>query len=72
MVGEADQHPFCESSDVQAIIISNSPKMGFHGQSASGTSLLADLGDVSLPHAEVQEDIPSEQTAGRSDKAAST
>ena len=72
MVGEVDQHPFGESSDVQAKIVSNSPKMGFHGQSASGTALLADLGDVSLPHAKVQEDIPLEQTVGRSDKAAST
>ena len=46
--------------------------MGFHGQSALETALLVDLGEVSLTHAEVQEDIPSEQIVGRSDKAKST
>ena len=34
VVGEADQHPYGESLDVQAIVVSNSPEMGFHGQSA--------------------------------------
>ena len=60
VVGGADQHPFGENSDVQAIVVLNSPEMGFHGQSASKTTLLADLGAFSLAHAEVQEDIPSE------------
>ena len=46
--------------------------MGFHGQSASETMLSADLPEVSLTHAEVQEDIPSEQIASRQDKATST
>ena len=38
----------------------DSPEMGFHGQLASKTALSTDLGEVSLTHAEVQEDIPSE------------
>ena len=46
--------------------------MGFHGQSASKTALLMDLGKVSPTHAEVQEDFPSEQIVGRSDKTKST
>ena len=31
VVDEASQQPFDESSDVQAIVISDSLKMGFHG-----------------------------------------
>ena len=38
---------------MQAIVISNYVEMGFHGQSASETALLVDLGDVSPTHAEV-------------------
>ena len=72
MAGEASQQPSGESSDVQAIAVSDSPEMGFHGQSASETALSVDLGEVSPTHAEVQEDIPLEQIAGRSDKAKST
>ena len=54
------------------MFVSDSPEMGFHGQLASETTLLADLGEVSPTHAEVQEDIPSKHIAGRSDKAKST
>ena len=32
--GEVSQQPFDESLDVQAIVISDSPEMGFHGQSS--------------------------------------
>ena len=46
--------------------------MGFHGQSTLETTLSANLGEVSLTHAEVQEDIPSERIASRPDKAIST
>ena len=46
--------------------------MGFHVQLASETTLLVDLGEVSPTHVEVQEDIPSKQIGGRSDKANST
>ena len=53
------------------IVVSDLPKMGFHGQSALETALSVDLGEVSPTHAEVHEDIPSEQIAGRSDKAKS-
>ena len=54
---------------MQALVVSDSPEMGFHGQSASEIALLVDFGEVSPTHAEVQEDIPSEQIASRSDKA---
>ena len=57
---------------MQAIVVSASPKMGIHGQSASETTLMVDLGEVSPTYAEVQEDILSEQIVGRSDKAKST
>ena len=59
MVDEADQHPTGEGSDVQEIVVSDSPEMGFHGQSASESTLSVDLVEVSLTHAEVQEDTPS-------------
>ena len=72
MVGEADQHPTGGDSDVQAIVVSDSPTMAFHGQSATETALLANLGEVSLTHAEVQEDTPSEQVASRPNKATSS
>ena len=45
---------------MQAIVISDSPEIGFHGQSVSETNLFEDLGEVSLTHAEVQENVPSE------------
>ena len=53
VAGETSQQPSNESSDVQAIVISNSPEMGFHGQSASETALSVDLREVSPIHAEV-------------------
>ena len=53
VVGEADQHPRDEGLDVQAIVLLDSPEMGFHGQSALEVALSVDLGEVSLTHAEV-------------------
>ena len=53
MTDEASQQPTYESSDVQAIAVSDLPEMGFHGQLASETALLVDLGEVSPTHAEV-------------------
>ena len=53
VVGEVSQQPTSEGSDVQAIVVSDSPEMGFNGQSASKTVLSKDLGEVSLTHAEV-------------------
>ena len=35
VVGEADQHPIRGGSEGQAIVIMDSPKMGFHSQLAS-------------------------------------
>ena len=72
VVGEADQHPTGEGSDGQAIVIMDSPEMGFHGQWASETMLSMDLGEVSLTHAEVREGIPLEQIASKPDKAMSS
>ena len=46
--------------------------MGFHGQSASETTLSVDLGEVSLTHVEVQEDIPLERIASRPNKTVPT
>ena len=69
---EESHQPFGESSDVKAIVVSNSLEMGFHGKSASEIALLVDLEEFSTTHAEVQEDIPSEQIVGWSYKAKST
>ena len=57
---------------MQAIVVSDSFKVGFHGHSTSKTALLGDFGEVSQTYAEVQEEIPSEQIARWSDKAKST
>ena len=43
VAGEASQQPSGGSSDVQVIVVLDSPEMGFHGQSASETALLVDL-----------------------------
>ena len=72
VVGEADQHPTGKGSDGQAIVVLDSPKIGFHGQSNPETMLLVDLGGVSLTHTEVQEDIPLEQITSRPYKATSS
>ena len=72
MVGEADQRPTGEGSDVQAIVVSDSLKMGFHGQLALETRLSTDLREVSLTHVEVQGDTPLEQVASQPDKVTST
>ena len=44
VVGDASQQPSSDNSDVQVIVVSDSPEMGFHDQSALETTLLADLG----------------------------
>ena len=72
VTSEASQQPTDKSFDVQAIVVSDSPEMGFHGQSALKTALLVDLGEVSPIHAKVHEDFPPKQIAGQSDKAKST
>ena len=72
MVGEVDQHPTGEGLDGQAIVIVDSPKIGFHGQSVSETAPLADLGDIPLTHEKIHEGIPSEQIISLPDKATSS
>ena len=72
VVGEADQHLIGEGSDGQAIVIIDSPEMGFHGQLASEIVLSANLGEVSPTHAEVREGIPPEHISSRPDKATSS
>ena len=72
VAGEASQQPSDESLDVQTIVVSDSPEMGFHGQSASEITLSVDLGEVSQTLAEVQEDIPSKNIVSRLDKAKPT
>ena len=72
MVGQADQHPTSGGSEWQAIVVMNSPEIGFHGQSTSKTALSTDLEGVTLTHREVREGIPSEQSTNRSDKATSS
>ena len=53
VICEADQHPIGEGSEEQAIVIMDSPEMGFHRQPAMETAHLADLGEVPLTHEEV-------------------
>ena len=72
VVGEADQHPIGRGSEEQAIVVMDSPEMGFHGQSALETTPSKDLGEVPLTHEEVQEDIPSKQTTSQPAKATSS
>ena len=72
VVGKADQHLTDGGSEEQAIVVMDSPEMGFHGQSALETTLPVDLGKVPLTHEEVQEGTPSEQTTSRSAKAMSS
>ena len=72
VVGKATEHPIGEGLDGQAIVIMDSPEMGFHGQSVFETAPSADLGEVPLTHEEVQEDIPSKQTTSRLAKATSS
>ena len=69
VVGEVDQYPTGEGSDGQAIVIMDSPEMGFHGQSVSETTSSTDLGEVPLTHGEVWEGIPLEQIASWPNKA---
>ena len=72
VMGEADQHSAGGGSKKQAIVVMDSPKMGFHGQPAMETAHLADLGEDPLTHEEAQGGIPSKQTASRPAKAMSS
>ena len=47
VASKASQQPSGGSSDVQVIVVLDSPEMGFHGQSALETAFLVDLRQVS-------------------------
>ena len=53
LADEAGQPAYGEDLDMQAIVISSLPEMGFHGQLASETTLSVDSGEVAPTHAEV-------------------
>ena len=71
MVGEADQHPTNGGSEEQAIVVMDSPEMGFDCLSTLETVPLADLREVPLTREEVREGIPLERTTSRPAKATS-
>ena len=64
-MGKADQQSVGGVSEEQAIIVMDSPKMGFHGQSTMEIAHFSDLEEVPPSHEEAQVDIPLEQTANR-------
>ena len=72
VVREVDHHPIGKGSDGQAIVVVDSPEMGFHSQSTSETMPTADLGEVSPTHEVVWEGIPSRKIISRLDKATSS
>ena len=72
VVREAYQHPTSGGSEGHAIVVMDSPKIGFNGKSAFETAFSTDLGEVPLTHEEVREGIPLEQIASRPDKATSS
>ena len=60
LADDAGQPASGEDLDMQAIVISGLPEMGFHGQLALETTLSVDSGEVTPAHAEVREDNPPE------------
>ena len=56
----------------QAIVVVDSPEMGFHGQSASKTMPMKNLREVPRTHEEVWEGIPLEEMSSRPNKATSS
>ena len=54
VMGEAEQHSTGGGSEEQAIVVMDSPKMGFHGQPAVETTHLVDLEEVPLTHEEAR------------------
>ena len=59
---EADQHSADGGSEEEAIVVMDSPEMGFHGQPTMETAHLADLREVHLTYKETKGDISAEQT----------
>ena len=72
MVGEVDHHLIDEGSEGQAIVVVDSPEMGFHGQSASETAPTTYLGEVPRTHEELREGIPLGEMSSRPGKAMSS
>ena len=72
VVGEADQHPTGGGSEEQAIVVMDSPEMGFHSQPTFESAPTTDSGEVPQIHEEVREGIPSGQITSRPDKATSS
>ena len=64
-IGEADQHLTSRGSEEQAIVVMDSPKMGFHGQPTMEIAHLFDFEEVPPSHEEARRDIPSKQTVSR-------
>ena len=56
----------------RAIVVVDSPEMGFHGQSASKIMPTKNLVEVPRTHEEVWEGIPLEEMSSRPDKATSS
>ena len=69
VVGEADQHSTDGGFEEQAIVVMDSPEMGFYDQPTMETTHLVDLGEVPLTYEEAREGIPLEQIASRPTKA---
>ena len=72
MVGEPNQYLTNGGLEEQAIVVMDSPGMGFYGQSASKITPSTNLGEVPLTHEEVREGIPSEQSTSQPTKATSS
>ena len=58
VMGEVNQHSADKGSEEQAIVVMDSPEMGFHGQPTVETAHLADLGEVPLTHEEAWRVFP--------------
>ena len=54
VIGDADQHSTDGGLEEQAIVVMDSPEMGFYGQPATETAHLVDLGEVPLTHEEAR------------------
>ena len=54
VIGEANQHSTNGGLEEQAIVVMDSPEMGFHGQPTIETDHLVDLGEVPLSHEETR------------------
>ena len=58
VMGEVNQHSADKGSEEQALVVMDSPEMGFHGQPTVETAHLADLGEVPLTHEEAWRVFP--------------